>query len=79
MERRPDVQDNGGFWSSRRWDLHLRELDRAFKYLAGKNEEFKVRYITEDECWAMREEEKNVSHTPRTVNWLTNRQRIKKL
>ncbi|PMD42162.1 hypothetical protein L207DRAFT_631995 [Hyaloscypha variabilis F] len=61
LERQPDVQNNGGFWSRRRWDFHLRELDRAIKHLASKNEEFEVRYMTEEESWAMRtsEEAKN--------------------
>jgi hypothetical protein len=58
MERRPGVHNHGGFWSSRRWDLRLHELNRAFKHFAGEREGFKVRYMTEDKCWAIRAEEK---------------------
>ncbi|KAE9369822.1 hypothetical protein N431DRAFT_443445 [Stipitochalara longipes BDJ] len=54
VERKPGVQNNGGFWSRRRWDLHLRELDRAIKHLTSKNEGSKVHHITDEESWAMR-------------------------
>ena len=57
MERRPGVHNHGGFWTSRRWDLCLHELDRAFKHFTGEREGCKVRYITEDKCWAIRAEE----------------------